>query len=204
MTSVTWPALRRIYRSSLHAVGAYWAESTLSLPCFHIKLSVLARDGCLKLLFMAESACRTDNGYSIFAKVSSRARLITVLVQWPWVVGRSVIGGIKFILAHNLISANLGGIEKTIIRNERERTLGTPVAIRACLNAVRIVINVINIDRGRILGADIAIWADCHHVVRNCYALFTQVTSGTGLGFGQLLLFAKSSAWASLASLLGR
>jgi hypothetical protein len=67
---------------------------------------------------MAESACRTDYGYSIFAKVSSGARLVTVLVQWPWVVCRSVICGIKFILAHNLISANLGGIEKTIIRNE--------------------------------------------------------------------------------------
>jgi hypothetical protein len=60
---------------------------------------------------MTKSACRTDNGNSIFAKVSSGARHVTVLIQWPWVVGRSVNCGIKFILAHNLISANLGGIE---------------------------------------------------------------------------------------------
>jgi len=83
---------------------------------------------------MAESAFRADNGYSIFAIVSSGARLVPVLVQWPRVVARSVICvicGINFILAHNLISANLGGIEKTIIRNERERALGTPEAVRA-------------------------------------------------------------------------
>ena len=134
MASITWSALCRSNRSSCHAVSSYWAKSALSLPRFQIELSILARNGCLKLLFMAESAFRTDNGYTIFAKVSSWARLVSVLVQWPWVVARSVICvicGINFILAHNLISAYLGGIEKTIIRNERERALGTPVAVRA-------------------------------------------------------------------------